>query len=506
MAATKQQLSTGMPKVNSLDEMLAILKEARDRDLQFKDCGVTNDAKSRQIVLPGNMTCFEGLKHLYRHSEAEEREVGISKIYRGVFPLDGACALIDTINALYGWVDMKWGFMSQPTLVSVPVGPDKTRQVPWGQLQIPGINGYLETSFAQNGKLLSFAVEGLVQKKFEHRVNEILELTAETLKTHSIYKGQAIELNFRDAEGDLKKFNPSDGPTFMDLSDVNPEELIFATETQELIEDCLWTPIQFRQLCRAAKIPGKRTVLMEGPFGVGKTLGAYVTAFMATKNAWTFLYVKDCRDIEAALELARQYQPAVVFAEDIDRIIGKERTADVNSIMNVIDGVTSKNVEIITVLTTNAVESIYEGMLRYGRVDAVIPVRAPDVAAAAKLVNLYGRGLVTSPTKEVEAAVKPLVDLGSTASAFREVIERAKLSAVRKWDGLDELPIAADNVRRAASSMVAHQKLLQPAPQPDERPMSVFGAAVGNAIKKALKKDAPGAVVHANGNGSDDEE
>jgi SpoVK/Ycf46/Vps4 family AAA+-type ATPase len=77
---------------------------------------------------------------------------------------------------------------------------------------------------------------------------------------------------------------------------------------------------------QAHKVPLKRGVLLEGPYGTGKTLTAFVTAKKCVENGWTFIMLDRVAALKEALTFARMYAPAVVFAEDIDRSVEGERT------------------------------------------------------------------------------------------------------------------------------------------------------------------------------------
>src|SRR5690606_23078560 len=106
-----------------------------------------------------------------------------------------------------------------------------------------------------------------------------------------------------------------------DLSKVDVKGLILREEVQQLVNISLLTPIQKTQQCRDNRIPLKRGILFYGPYGTGKTLTALVTAKHAVDNGWTYIMVNNVSALAATLTFARMFQPAVVFGEDIDRVI-----------------------------------------------------------------------------------------------------------------------------------------------------------------------------------------
>jgi transitional endoplasmic reticulum ATPase len=463
-------------------------KKKKKKGLDFSDTQVEESAETNKILMPEGMSPQEAIKQLKRWIEQQETVVEISTEIEA-FPLDGAYAFASVLRDTFGWTNHvpTRSFFGDipPKLIEIEDGPGSTVQVHWGKIQIPGVDGTLETSYAINGNRCLFRITGTVMRKHEKLVHGLAEATREYVKANSIYLGKALRINFRDEDGDIKDFSPHDCPKFIDTRTVKPEELVFPGATQELVDTTLFTPVQFTDGCLEAGIPLKRGVMLEGPYGVGKTLCANVLAKICVDNSWTFVYVEDVRDLDRALALAEMYQPCVVFGEDVDRAIGLERDSEVDRILNTLDGVAQKSTQIITVLTTNNIHGINQAMIRPGRIDTVIPVRYPDAAAAARLVMLYGRGLVTGELDEVAAALKPM--LGNNAAVFREVVERGKLAAVRRLHGnIEGMTVTPEDLANAAQTMAEHIELLKERAVADERPMSLFGKAFGREVGRTM--------------------
>jgi transitional endoplasmic reticulum ATPase len=160
------------------------------------------------------------------------------------------------------------------------------------------------------------------------------------------------------------------------------------------------------------------------------------------------------------LEFARLYGPAVVFAEDIDRVAGGERTEALDQILNTLDGASGKHEKIITVLTTNHLERINQAMLRPGRLDAVIDITPPDALACEKLARNYSRGLIPESADIMEACEYMQ---GRIPAFIREVVERSKLYAIANspLNGFNEIVINNNSLLDAAKGMDAHFALLE---------------------------------------------
>lgn len=459
----------------------------------FNDVNVINDEKAKTIVLPGQMEPLEAVKWLTAFNDQQNTKIAVSIGVEGAFPLDGLVNFYRVLKEVYGWTCLvpTPGFFGDnpPVLLEVPISNEETVQVHWGSVSIPGVSGRLQTGVVGDGNRICFALQGEIRRRDEKAIKGLMELVRQSCRENSIYRGKAVRVNFRDEQGNIKSFNITDAPKFMDVSKVDPEQLIFPHDTQHLFASTMLTPIKFSDRCREVGIPLKRGILLEGPFGVGKTLAATVAAKVCEDNDWTFIYLEDCRDLDKGLAMAKMYAPAMLFAEDIDRAMGGDRTADLDRILNILDGVNTKSSEIITVLTTNNVEVINQAMVRPGRIDSVIPVRAPDMQAAIRLVRRYGNSMenvrVEATDEQLKEAIKPI--LGNNAAVIREAVERSKLTAIQNEAGEDDcLVINASDISMAAQTMSHHLKLLNAAPEVKPHAMEVFGNAVGRQISRTM--------------------
>lgn len=433
-------------------------QQEKDR---FANKDITVERSGTQIVLPSApvpMTYEEAILALQRKIQEEETDIAVNEDI-DAWPFDGAYAFMKAMADIYGWsspVPSK-GFFGDdipPNTVSVEVDFNKYTQIIWGDFRIPGIKGILSSGFRMKDGRPIFVIKGKVKKKHMPDVAALAVRTREIVKAESIYRGKPILLK-TNSEGQVDFGQP---PTFLDLSRVNPEELTFSEEVKTQVETNLFTLIENTSACRMHGIPLKRGVLLEGPFGTGKTLTAFVSATMCVRNDWTFVMVDRVTGLDQALAFARQYQPAVVFAEDVDRTTSGERDVDLDDVLNTIDGLQSKGTEIITVLTSNEVSNINRAMLRPGRLDAIIQVNPPDAKAAEKLVRLYSRNLIEE-TEDLTDAGKELN--GHIPAVIREVVERAKLYAISRA-GNGKISLNAADLVHSARGMKRHLDLLYP--------------------------------------------
>jgi transitional endoplasmic reticulum ATPase len=466
---------------------------------KLKSIGI--ERTGERITIPPTVSLEEALVVIDRQRTEEERTVNVNEEVDG-YPMDSAYAFAKALKQIYGWTDLTvhtvQGFFGpvehKPEMHSLQVGVDEMVQVPLGRIEIPGIKGYLLTSFTKKNGDWIFLIAGEVRKKHLLEVKRIADLTRRLVKEESIYKGKAIRLNF-SADPRTEEDRLVD-PTFIDTRTVREEELIFSDTVEAMVETSLFTPVEHTASCRKHGIPLKRGILLEGVYGTGKTLTAYVTAKKATANGWTFVYLNNVNKLPQALAFARRYQPAVLFAEDVDQAVGTERDEDVNDILNTLDGVEGKGGEVITILTTNNVEKIHQALLRPGRLDAVIHMSPPDAGAVEKLIRLYGRGLVNE-TEDLRKVSQRLAERQTIPATIREVVERAKLAAIRHLRD-DQMRLTARDLEVATEGMLTHLALLAPKQEDNRTETERFAEVLGDKMGTALKE----AASHKNGNGS----
>lgn len=464
-------------------ERLNIRKRDKPKDVDIVREGT-------QIILPPGMSFDEGITWLTRKKEADEKEIGIYEVIDAI-PLEGAYAFKRALDRRYGFaalVNTPGMFGSTPpTMVGVEVAHGKTEQVPWGRLSVPGIAGYFETSITQKDGQFKFVIGGKTKQKHKAAVSELAELTRKIATDESIYKGRAIRVTFPTQEQiDEGSVSPMDNqPKFIDLDHVVEADLIFPERVAKLVQTAIFNPIEKRERCEREGVPFKRGILLEGPWGTGKTLTADVTAVKAVRHGITFIYLDDVKNLEQALRFANLYAPAVVFAEDIDQVGKDDRHDDespLNDILNTLDGVDMKHSQIMAVLTTNYINDIEQGLLRPGRIDAVIPVRPPDAAAAVRLVQLYSRGRLAEGTDLAGIGVK--LD-GKIPAVIREVVERAKLEAIGRLADDEPLVLTAADLDAATDSMLTHLELLTPRTKDTRSEREKAAAILASAVERA---------------------
>ncbi len=420
------------------------------------DVGI--DYHGKKISLPDDperMPIPKAVEALQRIMKDQEQEFQVREVI-DAFPTDGAVAFLKAMVKIYGFASPQtvvdfWG-AHPPTMLTIKTGHriEDVMQVPMGRFLLPGVDNPIDTGMGPIGPggNMVYYVQSKVKKKDQDRLLKIVHEARRIVRDESIYRGKPLRFAVND-DGSINMASP---PQFMDVSDIGPEDVIFDDVVTAQIETSIMTPIKRMGACKQAGIPPRRSVLLEGPYGCGKSLTARLAARTAELNGWTFVLLDKVQGLKSALEFANRYAPAVVFAEDIDRI-AQDRTEEANDLINIIQGVVTVNTNVLTVLTTNFVEKLNRAILRPGRLDAIIRIEAPSAETVERLIRHYA-----GPLLEAGADLKAVGEemQKQIPASIREAVERSKLTMISR--GADQ--INGNDLYVAAHSMKNHLALL----------------------------------------------
>lgn len=174
-------------------------------------------------------------------------------------------------------------------------------------------------------------------------------------------------------------------------------------DVKKQIRTAIEAPLKYPELFTDMKIRTPRGILLYGPPGTGKTLLAKAVAteseanFIAVRGPEIFnKYVGESeKAIREIFKKARQTAPCVIFFDEIDAVLSARDVQDetgvtkriVNQFLAEIDGLqTLQNVLVIG--ATNRPELIDRAMLRPGRFDGLLYVRAPDKAGRKSILQV----------------------------------------------------------------------------------------------------------------------
>jgi len=425
-----------------------------------------------KYILPANSTLDQDIQYLVKRRDDEENDVTWDRQYP-YRPLDGARATKLAIEEFAGFAlgQTLYSFFGRqlPQFVDISTGPgpNDREQVPQGAMSVPGLQGLtIHLTHAKDAELgLVFRIHAEGPRKWRHHVQGLFDLIEKHLKTNSIYKGKALD----------------GGETFIDVTSVNPEDVVFTESVQRRLEGDVWAFIRHEELLTKLGHGGKFAVLFDGPYGTGKSLAALLTAQIAVQHGWTFLMCRPGKDnLVTTLELARMYQPAVVFAEDIDTMAGAQSGATIERHLDMLDGIKTKGLKLVAVFTTNHAEDIHQGMLRPGRIGAVIRIGAMDREGVERLGRRVIGDALMDDTDWDE--VWKHVD-GYMPAFVREVFDRSVRYAITLNDGVLG-QIGTEAICLAADSLRDQHELMAGAKE-DVRTTDL-ATALGNVVQGAV--------------------
>ncbi len=437
-----------------------------------------------KLIVPEAMEYPEAIELIKRRMLYENQIVTLNDTF-DVFPWDGANALAKVLTDIYGWAPAvnsgRWG-TTPPAMITVEVGYQQHKQVPWGKFELPGVEGHIACDTANQHGRMCFALTGMVKRRDEPAVQRIFNLVRAELAVNSLYRGKAFKLRFRDDNGKVLHMPE---PSFLNTDDVDESLLVYPPDVEAAIQTNLFTPITRVGDCLRNKVPVKRGVLLGGTYGTGKTLAAKVASKLAVQSGVTYIYVPRADELADAVAFSKQYQsPAcVIFCEDIDRVLSGERTVAVDDVLNIIDGIDSKSSNVIVVLTTNDLSAVTPAMLRPGRLDAVIEVTAPDAKGIERLIRAYGGDTIPA-SASLERVGAELA--GTIPAVVAEVVKRAKLAQIKlAAPGEIVTEVTEDALIEAARTMKMQLNLLN-RPRETRTPADELSSALEKMVQGAI--------------------
>jgi transitional endoplasmic reticulum ATPase len=215
-----------------------------------------------------------------------------------------------------------------------------------------------------------------------------------------------LEVNNNDFLGALREIQPSAvREVFIEVPNVNWTDVGGLEEVkQELVEVVEW-PLKKQDSFKRIGITPPRGVLIWGPPGCGKTLLARA---VATESEANFISVKGPellskwvgeseKAIREVFRKARTAAPAIIFFDEIDAIAptrgrsgGDSHVTErvISQLLTEMDGLESMK-DIIVLAATNRPDLIDRALLRTGRFDRFVYVRAPDTKSRKEIFDIY---------------------------------------------------------------------------------------------------------------------
>lgn len=252
-----------------------------------------------------------------------------------------------------------------------------------------------------------------------------------------------IQLNEYEAMVALEVVAPEDIPVGFD--DIGGLEDII----EELKESVIY-PLTMPHLYSHAAplLSAPSGVLLYGPPGCGKTMlakavahesgASFINLHISTlTEKW---YGDSNKLVRAVFSLARKLEPAIIFIDEIDAVLGTRRSNEHEAsgmvkaeFMTLWDGLTSSNAagvpsRICVLGATNRMHDIDEAILR--RMPKKFPVPLPDKDQRRRILQLVLQGTKRDPMFELEYIAK--VTAGMSGSDIKEACRDAAMIPMRE--------------------------------------------------------------------------
>ena len=358
-------------------EQLAIIGGALTRD---DDITFTGRAWNVPIQYRGNLTAAS--RDFARYVESQEEIINVSRTFN-YRPHDGAHACYQMLKEYFGYAQTKarQGMFGKvpPTEVDISVGyvngQEQRITVPFGSdMVLPGLPRAIMTISQQRSTLgLVLFLSTNCRRADKAAVEGFYDEVQRYLTEYSIYRGKAIN-------GDM---------SFIDTDKINPDMFVYSEQVWADAETHIFSPMRDTDLLVQRGYASKRVVLLEGPYGGGKSGLGRTAAKVAVAAGWTAIIARPgVDDPFDVLQTARLYQPALIFIEDVDTIAASMDPNYVTKLLDTFDGFGTKDLKMQLVLTTNHADRIHKGMLRPGRLDALIHIGFMDRPGIEKLAHI----------------------------------------------------------------------------------------------------------------------
>lgn len=432
-----------------------------------------------RIVLPEAMEGHvdDAITYLTDYQRMQEKTYSYTRVYP-FRPYDGAAAFERTMKKIFGSTGIGQtippSFFSPeqpPEFRTIKVGVGKTAQVPWGEIAFSPLDATFHTGgrMTEDGPCFVLMVEA--PRKHRRRIEGFFDAVGRELAENSIYRGQAIT-------------GATEDPDFLDVSTIDPSRVIYSEDVMTQLNANLWALLDHTETMRRLNIPLKRAVLVEGPYGTGKTLAGALTAQRAIANGWTYVL---CRpgvdDLMTTLKTAQLYSPAVVWFEDVDTVGSTGDPLYISKLLDTLDSVTNKGAEVVAGFTTNHVDKLQKGLLRPGRIDTVIHIGELDAAGIEKLIK------VVVPDDLLDSDIdyrKVTPAFSGYVPAFaREAIDRAMRYSIARTGGTPDLVTTADLIG-AAQGLRAQLHLMEAAQEGSNVP--TIGQALTGLVEGVIRR------------------
>jgi hypothetical protein len=396
--------------------------------------------EEKKIILPIAMNKLQGSKELKRQWDDEETEIEVVRKFEDWNWKDVLVAVKKATERHFGWIQGK-------TIMTF-FGPERPKEI---SIVVQIADGKKITEDCFYGAFTATVWEdaqvdvgaqhivATVKKRYADEVREYFDLVQTILDQESIYRAKPITVT--------KQTSP--------WGEVSLDFEIFELKVSDriVLNEDVETVIQNFVIDDLGD-EGKRCYLFSGGYGNAKTETAMRVGGQGTAKGMSFFYCKDADVFHMLLKQAVNYQPCIVFLEDLDEIgAGEKRDADMNRILNTLDGVQTKGNNLTVIFTTNHEKRINPALRRPGRIDLVIHFDNPSKIAVAAIYKCYLGGMAGSEGLDYAQLAERTPECPGAVVA--EIAKRAVKLCKKRGEVKEEF------IKASVDSMKHHLKLMK---------------------------------------------
>jgi transitional endoplasmic reticulum ATPase len=243
-------------------------------------------------------------------------------------------------------------------------------------------------------------------------------------------------------------------------------------EVKGLLSEAVIWPLMHRELFTSAGVRPSRGAVLYGPPGTGKTLLARALAGESEAN---FISVKGPqlismwageseRAIREIFRKARQVAPAIIFFDEIDAL-APERASGTSQVseriaaqlLTELDGIEELK-GVFVLAATNRLDRLDPALLRPGRFDSLVELKAPDKAERLEILKVHTRNMPLAADVDLIAIAAP--EDGLVGADLEALTREAAFAAIREAVAAKstKLSVTMGHFREAMAGMTIRKK------------------------------------------------
>lgn len=454
-----------------------ISKEAKKHQIKLDDKNIIPSEEyshTRKILIPKEMNKLQAAHNLAKQFQEEEILRNFNRVYENVFINDFLIAIEKLVIKYFGMLHVsRYNTAGNPVgenYIQFQVGFDSKGEVKTEKGYIGSVKCPVWEDAIMDIKLPSTLIVR-AKAKFEKSVNEFLAEVEHTMREASVVRGTSVSI--QETNGGLMTT-----PQLV----IENNKIVLSDKVERIINNLIIPGLRNK---------GKVSLLFTGDFGTGKTETALRVGDTGRRRyGRTFFYLKNASMFGQLIPYIKNYQPAIVFCEDVDQISAGDRDSAMNDLLNQLDGNELKNINCTFIFTTNSQDKIHPAMRRPGRIDQIVHFDYCTEEAVAKIFKLWAEGKRGSDDVDYEAAAKDCPPKLQGA-VVAEIAKRAIQYADNMYDG----EISTERFKDAIASMTHHIEFMKEDQQKDHTMENLMGHVFYKAMKQAFPAIGTGVIA-----------